>query len=177
MNSVTPIPGSYNTMASSASTITDQLPPIPNLTLHGLGNNAHDSNFYGFGNNNNAQDNGNSNYSLVLDDYYLFMQSDIHQDIVKDFISRLWTHDSPFTIVLIFLYTSMFVVGFVGNGMVIIVMLKYKHMRSVTNLFFLNLSVGDILVVLICMPFSLAPYVYKVSAWGLEIRSLTIING
>ena len=163
MNSVTPIPGSYNTMASSASTITDQLPPLPNLTLHGLGNNAHD--------------NGNSNYSLVLDDYYLFMQSDIHQDIVKDFISRLWTHDSPFTIVLIFLYTSMFVVGFVGNGMVIIVMLKYKHMRSVTNLFFLNLSVGDILVVLICMPFSLAPYVYKVSAWGLEIRSLTIING
>ena len=55
------------------------------------------------------------------------------------------------------------VVGFIGNSLVIIVVLKFGYMRTLTNVLLVNLSVGNLLVVLVCMPFSLAPYVYKVS--------------
>ena len=58
-------------------------------------------------------------------------------------------------------YTSLFLcsivlaVGLLGNMMVIIVILTSKVLRSSTNLFLLNLSVADMLVLAICTPSTL----------------------
>lgn len=43
-------------------------------------------------------------------------------------------------------------IGVVGNVMVPIVILKTKDMRNSTNIFLLNLSVADLMVLLLCTP-------------------------
>lgn len=45
-----------------------------------------------------------------------------------------------------------FVVGVVGNVLVPIVILKDRDMRNSTNYFLMNLSVADLMVLLICLP-------------------------
>lgn len=45
-----------------------------------------------------------------------------------------------------------FFVGIVGNLLVIIVVAKNSHMRTITNIFIVNLAIGDFLVILICLP-------------------------
>lgn len=43
-------------------------------------------------------------------------------------------------------------VGVIGNMMVPIVILKSKDMRNSTNIFLMNLSIADLMVLLICTP-------------------------
>lgn len=52
---------------------------------------------------------------------------------------------------LIFAFT-IFVIGIIGNLLVIIVVAKNAHMRTITNIFIVNLAIGDFLVILICLP-------------------------
>lgn len=47
---------------------------------------------------------------------------------------------------------AIFLIGIVGNLLVIIVVVKNAHMRTIGNLFFANLAIGDFLVILICLP-------------------------
>lgn len=52
-------------------------------------------------------------------------------------------------IVLTFVYVIIFVSGFAGNVLVVIVILKFRFMReNMTNLYLCNLAVTDILSVL-----------------------------
>lgn len=41
-----------------------------------------------------------------------------------------------------------------GNGVVCYVVLAYPRMRTVTNVFIVNLAVGDILMAVFCIPFT-----------------------
>ena len=52
-----------------------------------------------------------------------------------------------------------------GNSLVIAVILTNKLLRSSTNLFLLNLSVADLLVLLTSTPTSLVEIVHKNDAW------------
>ncbi|XP_064601050.1 gastrin/cholecystokinin type B receptor-like [Liolophura sinensis] len=45
-----------------------------------------------------------------------------------------------------------FVIGIIGNLLVAVVIWKNKDMRNSTNFFLLNLSVADLLVIVVCMP-------------------------
>ena len=55
---------------------------------------------------------------------------------------------------------------FTGNAMVVYIVLRNRDMRNATNVFLLNLSVADLLVVLICMPSALAEF-YGKDVWYL----------
>ena len=105
-------------------------------------------------------------------DTNLFMDLDLMKEvqhmqmsIAAEFMDGLFTHKTPFALVLMTLYGIVFTIGLVGNSLVIMVMIKHRHMRTITNMFLVNLSIGDLLVVVVCMPFSLAPYVYKVHVY------------
>lgn len=52
-------------------------------------------------------------------------------------------------------YLLIFVVCMVGNGVVCFIVLRSKNMRTVTNLFILNLAISDLLVGIFCMPTTL----------------------
>lgn len=60
----------------------------------------------------------------------------------------------PFQSIVYFLYISIIIVAFLGNGVVCHIVLSKPRMRTVTNLFIANLAVGDILMTIFCVPFS-----------------------
>ncbi|XP_076838775.1 neuropeptide Y receptor Y2, like [Brachyhypopomus gauderio] len=59
-------------------------------------------------------------------------------------------------VVLILAYSTIILLGVVGNSLVIYVVCKFKTLRTVTNFFIANLAVADLLVNTLCLPFTLA---------------------
>nr|AYA73846.1 orexin receptor-1 [Branchiostoma japonicum] len=53
---------------------------------------------------------------------------------------------------LIIAYILVFLLALIGNGLVCFVVIRNSHMRTVTNYFIANLSAGDLLVTIICLP-------------------------
>ncbi len=50
------------------------------------------------------------------------------------------------------LYITIFIAGTVGNFLVVFVVCRTREMRNTTNFFLVNLSVADLLVIIVCMP-------------------------
>ncbi|GFO25136.1 orexin receptor type 2 [Plakobranchus ocellatus] len=80
--------------------------------------------------------------------------------LYEDVSDMFYQHEDPFVIFLIIVYVIAFAVGFMGNMFVILVVLRHRHMRTLTNVFFLNLTIGDFMVTVICIPITLGNYVY-----------------
>lgn len=59
--------------------------------------------------------------------------------------------------VLATLYGTISVITVLGNGLVMTVILKDKHMRTVTNIFIANLAFADIIIGMFCIPFQFHP--------------------
>ena len=78
-----------------------------------------------------------TNYSLTCEDYVAN----------NSVLLTTW-----FQITIYFLYTTVFVVALVGNGLVCYVVYSSPRMKTVTNYFIVNLAVGDILMDLFCVP-------------------------
>lgn len=53
------------------------------------------------------------------------------------------------------LYAIILLLAVVGNGLVILTLVQNRRMRTITNVFLLNLAVSDILLGVFCMPFTL----------------------
>uniref|UniRef100_A0A8C8RT75 Neuropeptide FF receptor 2 n=1 Tax=Pelusios castaneus TaxID=367368 RepID=A0A8C8RT75_9SAUR len=66
-----------------------------------------------------------------------------------------YLHQPPVAAVFIISYLLIFLLCMLGNGVVCIIVLRNKHMHTVTNLFILNLAVSDLLVGIFCMPTTL----------------------
>ncbi|XP_013384196.1 galanin receptor type 2 [Lingula anatina] len=62
------------------------------------------------------------------------------------------------------LFGVIFLAGVLGNIFIIAVISQDKNMRKSTDLFILNLSVSDLLVMLVCMPTALVEF-YAYEAW------------
>jgi hypothetical protein len=60
-------------------------------------------------------------------------------------------HSVFWTVVIILAYAAVFIVGIVGNAIVICAITFTRQMRTVTNLFILNLAVADMSVVIFCL--------------------------
>ncbi len=97
----------------------------------------------------------------------------VRNELIKSFKEGLLTHTQPFIICLISLYSCAFIGGFIGNLLVILVVMRDKHMRSITNIFLVNLAIGDLLVVILCLPFTLATYIYREWIYGEVVCKLT----
>ncbi|XP_069952389.1 uncharacterized protein [Cherax quadricarinatus] len=52
-------------------------------------------------------------------------------------------------------YVIIFLLGVVGNTLVIVTLLQNRKMRTITNVFLLNLAFSDLLLGVFCMPFTL----------------------
>lgn len=73
--------------------------------------------------------------------------SDDEEDIVEE---------TPLSvqIIIALMYVTISLAAIGGNGIVIYIVLAYQRMRTVTNLFIVNLAVGDILMACLCIPFT-----------------------
>ncbi|XP_065217996.1 allatostatin-A receptor-like [Planococcus citri] len=70
------------------------------------------------------------------------------------------------TIVVIFLFSIIVIVGLIGNSMVVIVVAFNQQMRSTTNLLIINLAVADLLFIIFCVPFTATDYVLPFWPFG-----------
>ena len=61
---------------------------------------------------------------------------------------------TPFDVVILVSYISIMVVSLVGNSLVCYIVLSSARMRTVTNYLITNMAVGDLLMTLLCVPFT-----------------------
>uniref|UniRef100_A0A3Q2DUG1 Gastrin/cholecystokinin type B receptor n=1 Tax=Cyprinodon variegatus TaxID=28743 RepID=A0A3Q2DUG1_CYPVA len=76
--------------------------------------------------------------------------------------------------VRIILYSLIFLLSVVGNTLIIAVLLRNRRMRTVTNLFLLSLALSDLMVSLVCIPFTLIPNLMRDFIFGIGICKLVM---
>ncbi len=78
----------------------------------------------------------------------------------KLFDEKYLRHSIQWTIVLTIAYFLILIIGVIGNVMVILVVALRPKMRSVTNLFIMNLAVADLFVIVFCVAGTLLSHVF-----------------
>uniref|UniRef100_A0A7N8Y6J2 Gastrin/cholecystokinin type B receptor n=1 Tax=Mastacembelus armatus TaxID=205130 RepID=A0A7N8Y6J2_9TELE len=76
--------------------------------------------------------------------------------------------------VRIVLYSLIFLLGVLGNSLIIAVLVRNRRMRTVTNLFLLSLAISDLMVSLVCIPFTLIPNLMRDFIFGIGICKLVM---
>lgn len=72
----------------------------------------------------------------------------------------------PIAILVPILFGIIFIVGVIGNGTVIFTVARNKVMRNVPNILIVSLSLGDLLLILVSVPFSATIYTLKSWPYG-----------
>ena len=70
-------------------------------------------------------------------------------------LSPYYQHSLAIASVYTLAYLFIFLLCMIGNGLVCVIVLRNHHMRTVTNLFILNLAISDLLVGIFCIPTTL----------------------
>lgn len=72
------------------------------------------------------------------------------------------------------------IMGFIGNTLVIYVVLPNPQMRNTTNLLIINLAIADLLFTIFCVPFTAIDYTLAVwplgNAWCKIVQYLIIVS-
>lgn len=71
--------------------------------------------------------------------------------------------DRPETYYVPVLFAIIFLVGVVGNGTLVVIFIRHRTMRNVPNTYILSLAIGDLLVIVSCVPFT--SIIYTVPSW------------
>ncbi|CAM1332057.1 GPRNPY4 (predicted) [Pycnogonum litorale] len=75
-------------------------------------------------------------------------------DTTKKLSNELTRLSVDIKVIMWIMYTFITILAIVGNGIVCYIVAAFKRMRTVTNLFIINLAVGDMLMAILCIPFS-----------------------
>ncbi len=57
-----------------------------------------------------------------------------------------------FSYLLISIYSIIFLIGLIANIFVIVMIIRRRRMRTLTNRFLLNLAISDLIATLVCLP-------------------------
>ncbi|KAJ6635357.1 Allatostatin-A receptor [Pseudolycoriella hygida] len=79
--------------------------------------------------------------------------------LARPVIDEDWPLERVVSMVVPVFFGLIGLAGFVGNGLVVIVVVANQQMRSTTNLLIINLAAADILFVVFCVPFTATDYV------------------
>lgn len=74
--------------------------------------------------------------------------------------------DNPETYYIPILFAIIFFVGVIGNGTLVVIFIKHRTMRNVPNTYILSLALGDLLVILSCVPFTSTIYTFPSWPYG-----------
>ncbi len=73
------------------------------------------------------------------------------------------THIEETQIAIPIVFAIITVVGLIGNGCVLVVIIRNKNMRTVTNYFIMNNAITDIVFLIICVPITGSQFL--ISEW------------
>ncbi|KAA0704370.1 Neuropeptide FF receptor 1 G-protein coupled receptor 147 RFamide-related peptide receptor [Triplophysa tibetana] len=85
-----------------------------------------------------------------------------------------YIHSTGMAVSYILSYLIVLLLCIVGNGLVCLVVIRNRNMRSVTNLFILNLAISDLLVGVFCVPTTLIDSL--ISGWPFSQMTCTMSN-
>ncbi|XP_039628698.1 neuropeptide FF receptor 1-like [Polypterus senegalus] len=91
--------------------------------------------------------------------------------------SSYYQHSSSVASLFIVAYVFIFLLCMVGNSLVCLIVLKNKKMRTVTNMFILNLAVSDLLVGIFCMPTTLVDNLITGWPFNNAVCKMSVIQG
>ena len=78
----------------------------------------------------------------------------LYSDINITYVNY-YLHQPQVAAIFIISYFLIFFLCMMGNTVVCFIVMRNKHMHTVTNLFILNLAISDLLVGIFCMPITL----------------------
>lgn len=68
----------------------------------------------------------------------------------------------PETYIVPTLFAFIFFIGVIGNGSLVMIFVRHKHMINVPNIYILSLALGDLLVLLSSIPFTSTVYTVNI---------------
>lgn len=78
----------------------------------------------------------------------------------------------------IILYITILLLAIIGNALVILTLIQNRRMRTITNVFLLNLAVSDILLGVLCMPITLIGTLLRDFVFGeISCKLLAYLQG
>ncbi|XP_066996504.1 neuropeptide CCHamide-1 receptor-like [Anabrus simplex] len=91
----------------------------------------------------------------------------LRETSVTPYSERLETYIVPA------LFAVIFLVGVLGNGTLVFIFLRHRNMRNVPNTYIFSLALGDLLVILTCVPFTSTLYTFDSWPYGEVICKLS----
>ncbi|XP_054269653.1 neuropeptide CCHamide-1 receptor-like [Macrosteles quadrilineatus] len=82
--------------------------------------------------------------------------------------------ERPETYYVPVLFAIIFILGVVGNGIIVITFLRHKTMRSSSNTYIFSLALADLLVIITCVPFTSILYTVKYWPFGTFLCKLSM---
>lgn len=70
--------------------------------------------------------------------------------------------DRPETYIVPVLFAIIFIIGMIGNVTLVLIFVRNKQMRNVPNIYIINLALGDLLVIISCVPFTSTVYTVRI---------------
>ena len=144
--------GLANLSSSSSSPLQQQAMPLdgrsPNHSSSGQGSIANSSGLFGF-------------------------SPELARTVVEEYLAGMVTIGSPATIVLLALYTPIFLFSLAGNTLVIYLFFRSQHMRRLKSLFLVNLALADEAVTVVCVPLVVGQNVFRLWVYGTFMCKLT----
>lgn len=81
--------------------------------------------------------------------------------------------ERPETYIVPVVFAIIFLVGVLGNGTLVFIFARHRTMRNVPNTYIFSLALGDLLVILSCVPFTSTLYTIESWPWGELICKLS----
>ncbi|XP_046675162.1 LOW QUALITY PROTEIN: neuropeptide CCHamide-2 receptor-like [Homalodisca vitripennis] len=72
----------------------------------------------------------------------------------------------PETYIVPVVFAIIFIVGVLGNGTLVFIFARHKRMRNIPNTYIFSLALGDLLVIVSCVPFTSILYTLESWPWG-----------
>ena len=131
------------------------------------------------GHNTTGYHSGNISLQDVFNATGTTMNADVEEDVAGNYSGPVFTTPTYILVWVTMANLLVLVTGLVGNALVIVVVTCVRDMRTPTNLCLMNLSVADLLVLLICQPSSLLEF-YAQEKWMLgdfmcELRKIFML--
>ncbi|XP_008505410.2 neuropeptide FF receptor 2 isoform X2 [Equus przewalskii] len=87
--------------------------------------------------------------------HHIWSVNDTKHSDINIFYVNYYLYEPRVAAIFIISYSLIFFLCMVGNTVVCFIVMRKKHMQTVTNLFILNLAISDLLVGIFCMPVTL----------------------
>ncbi|KAG8261134.1 Neuropeptide CCHamide-1 receptor [Homalodisca vitripennis] len=81
--------------------------------------------------------------------------------------------ERPETYIVPVVFAIIFLVGVLGNGTLVFIFARHRTMRNVPNTYIFSLALGDLLVIVSCVPFTSTLYTIESWPWGELICKLS----